>query len=320
MRLWGVLSYALATAAFAVVHAESSGETEISHTNNWAVLVSTSRFWYNYRHMANTLGMYRTVKRLGIPDSQIILMLADDVACNPRNTFPGTVFNNADRALDLYGDSIEVDYRGNEVTVENFLRLLNGRVEAGTPRSKQLLTDDRSNIFIYMTGHGGDKFLKFQDSDEVSAYDIADALQQMWEKRRYREVLFMIDTCQANTMYSKFYSPNILASGSSDVEESSYSHHADNDIGVAVIDRYTYYTLDFLERNVADASSSLSLRDLFDSFDPELIHSHPGIRTDLYPRNLSEVKITDFFGNVRALEMDDHVYRSDELLAFHDDN
>jgi glycosylphosphatidylinositol transamidase (GPIT) subunit GPI8 len=70
--------------------------------------------------------MYRTVKRLGIPDSQIILMLADDIACNPRNSFPGTVFNNADRALDLYGDNIEVDYRGYEVTVENFIRLLTG--------------------------------------------------------------------------------------------------------------------------------------------------------------------------------------------------
>src|SRR5690349_11669063 len=43
------------------------------HTNNWAVLVDTSRFWFNYRHVANTLGIYRTVKRLGIPDSQVHL-------------------------------------------------------------------------------------------------------------------------------------------------------------------------------------------------------------------------------------------------------
>lgn len=44
------------------------------HTNNWAVLVCTSRFWFNYRHIANTLSVYRTVKRLGVPDSNIILM------------------------------------------------------------------------------------------------------------------------------------------------------------------------------------------------------------------------------------------------------
>lgn len=70
--------------------------------------------------------MYRTVKRLGIPDSNIILMLADDVACNPRNIFPATVYNNRDRHLDLYGENVEVDYRGYEVTVENFIRMLTG--------------------------------------------------------------------------------------------------------------------------------------------------------------------------------------------------
>ena len=29
------------------------------HTNNWAVLVDTSRFWFNYRHVANVLSVYR---------------------------------------------------------------------------------------------------------------------------------------------------------------------------------------------------------------------------------------------------------------------
>ncbi len=66
------------------------------------------------------------MKRLGIPDSNIILMLADDIPCNPRNHFPGKVFNNAGRQIDLYGSNIEVDYRGYEVTVENFIRLLTG--------------------------------------------------------------------------------------------------------------------------------------------------------------------------------------------------
>jgi hypothetical protein len=49
----------------------------------------TSRFWFNYRHVANALSVYRVVKRLGVPDSQIILMLADDIACNARNALPG---------------------------------------------------------------------------------------------------------------------------------------------------------------------------------------------------------------------------------------
>ncbi|KAJ9667698.1 glycosylphosphatidylinositol anchor biosynthesis [Coniosporium apollinis] len=278
------------------------------HTSNWAVLVSTSRFWFNYRHLANVLSLYRTVKRLGIPDSQIILMLPDDMACNPRNAFPGTVYNNADRALDLYGDNIEVDYRGYEVTVEAFIRLLTDRVGEDMPRSKRLMTDERSNILVYMTGHGGNEFLKFQDAEEISAFDLADAFEQMWEKKRYHEMLFMIDTCQANTMYSKLYSPSIIATGSSEIDQSSYSHHADADVGVAVIDRYTYYNLDFLETQVTGPGSKKTLGDLFDSYDESKIHSHPSVRYDLFPGGEQEARkrlVMDFFGNVQNVEVED---------------
>ncbi|KAF8609119.1 hypothetical protein BDV93DRAFT_535730 [Ceratobasidium sp. AG-I] len=271
------------------------------HTNNWAVLVCASRYWFNYRHMANALGMYRTVKRLGIPDSNIILMLADDAACNSRNKFPGTVYANPGRQMDLYGDNIEVDYRGYEVTVENFIRVLTGRVEPSLPRSKRLLTDDRSNIFVYMTGHGGNEFLKFQDNEEISAFDIADAFEQMWQKKRYNEILFMIDTCQANTMYSKFYSPNIVATGSSELGENSYSHENDNDIGVAVIDSYTHYVLQYLEQ--INKTSKATMADLFGNYNPVLIKSHAGVRSDLFNRPLSETKVTDFFGGVAQVEV-----------------
>lgn len=277
------------------------------HTSNWAVLVCTSRFWFNYRHLANVLSIYRTVKRLGIPDSQIILMLPDDMACNPRNAFPGTVYSNSDRAVDLYGDNIEVDYRGYEVTVENFIRLLTDRVGDEMPRSKRLLTDERSNILVYMTGHGGNEFLKFQDAEEIGSFDLADAFQQMWEKKRYHEILFMIDTCQANTMYSRLYSPNIIATGSSELDQSSYSHHADNDVGVAVIDRYTYYNLEFLENQVRDLNSRKTVGELFDSYDYEKIHSHAGVRYDLFPGGAEGARsrlITDFFGNIQNVEVD----------------
>ena len=64
-----------------------------------------------------------------------------------------------------------------------------------------------------MTGHGGNEFLKFQDSEELSSQvvlsiyvfyrinnslsnpqDIADAFEHMHEKKRYKEILFAIDT------------------------------------------------------------------------------------------------------------------------------
>ena len=289
-----------------------------AHTSNWAVLVSTSRFWFNYRHLANTLSLYRTVKRLGIPDSQILLMLPDDMACNPRNAFPGTVYSNADRRMDLYGENVEVDYRGYEVTVENFIRLLTDRWEDGVPASKRLQTDEGSNILIYMTGHGGSEFLKFQDAEEISSWDLADAFAQMHEKKRYNELLFMIDTCQANTLYRQFYAPNIIATGSSEEDESSYSHHADNDVGVAVIDRWTYYVLEFLESQVTSPTSEKTLGDLFDSYDFEKIHSNAGVRWDLFHGGKDagrNRKVVDFFGNVQGVEVQGNATERESLKS-----
>ncbi|PCG99343.1 Peptidase C13, legumain [Penicillium occitanis (nom. inval.)] len=301
------LTFAAASIASLLLSCTIPTVVSAEHTSNWAVLVSTSRFWFNYRHLANVLSLYRTVKRLGIPDSQIILMLPDDMACNPRNAFPGTVYSNADRAVDLYGENIEVDYRGYEVTVENFIRLLTDRLDEDVPRSKRLGSDAGSNVLVYMTGHGGDRFLKFQDSEEIGAWDLADAFGQMWEKKRYHELLFMIDTCQANTMYTHFYSPNIIATGSSALDESSYSHHADNDVGVAVIDRWTYYVLEFLETQVTSPNSKLTLGDLFDSYDKSKIHSQPGLRWDLFPGGEQEGRlrtVVDFFGNTQNVQVE----------------
>ncbi|XP_015366863.1 PREDICTED: putative GPI-anchor transamidase [Diuraphis noxia] len=276
-------------------------ECQANHSNNWAVLVDTSRFWFNYRHVANVLSIYRSVKRLGIPDSQIILMVADDMACNPRNPSPATVFNNADQQLNVYGDDVEVDFRGYEVTVENFVRLLTGRLPPDTPRSKQLLTDEGSNILIYLTGHGGDGFLKFQDSEEVTSQELADALEQMWQKRRYHEIFFMIDTCQASSMYEKFYSPNILAMASSLVGEDSLSHHVDPAIGVYIIDRYTFYALKFLEN--VKLKSRISMKSFLGVCPKQDCISTVGVRIDLFHRDLAKVPITDFFGSVRPVEL-----------------
>ncbi len=82
------------------------------------------------------------------------------------------------------GGWAQVDYRGYEVTVENFLRVLTGRHDEAVPKSKRLLSDEGSNVLLYMTGHGGDEFLKFQDAEEIQSRDLADAFAQMHEKRR----------------------------------------------------------------------------------------------------------------------------------------
>ncbi|ORZ35878.1 peptidase C13 family-domain-containing protein [Catenaria anguillulae PL171] len=299
--LW--IACCLVLIALAATTATATPESTTDAHNNWAVLIDSSRFWFNYRHIANTLSLYRTVKRLGIPDDNILLMLADDIACNPRNSLPAKVINNADARLDLYGQGVEVDYRGYEVTAEAVIRLLTDRLSAHFPRSKRLLTDHESRILVFMTGHGGDEFLKFQDAEELGAQDLADAFEQMREARRFKELLFMIDTCQANTMYGPFRSPGIVAAGSSAKGENSYSHHMDMDLGVAVIDRFTYWTLDHLEKLDRRTAGNASLADMFKSFTWDKMHSTVGVREDLFERGFADAKIGEFFAGSRPVKV-----------------
>ena len=46
------------------------------HHDNWAIVVGTSRYWHNYRHTTNPLLLYRFMREHGIPDRNIVLMLA----------------------------------------------------------------------------------------------------------------------------------------------------------------------------------------------------------------------------------------------------
>lgn len=40
-------------------------------------------------------------------------------------------------------------------------------------------------------GHVGDGYLQFQDQEEISSAELADAFQQMWQKKRYLIMLLI---------------------------------------------------------------------------------------------------------------------------------
>lgn len=46
------------------------------------------------------------------------------------------------------------------------------------------------------------------------------------------------------------------------------------------------------------------------------MHSTPGVRSDLFPRSLSEVRLTDFFGGVSQVELSEAVRHPSGEAAF----
>ena len=317
--------------------------TTTTHSNNHAILVDASRFWFNYRHAANTLAIYKTIKRLGIPDENIILMVADDYACNSRNVRAGEVFtDDSGYENNVYTEDIEVDYRGDEVTPANVLRVLldahyfsggggGDETEAerdnglllNLPNSKRLRTDENSNVLFYLTGHGGDEFLKFQDQKEITSMDLQNAFAKMREMKRYNELLFVVDTCQAGTMFKRFNGlRNIIAVASSMKDENSYAHGTRSDIGLAVSDRFTRFLYEYLK---SDNAEDITLREVFQRAQSPQVRQYlmSTVQVDWSNygdgRKLSDVKVGDFFANARNRESRTSNLRTSKISAEEDE-
>eukprot|EP00118_Oscarella_pearsei_P014244 m.120879 g.120879 ORF g.120879 m.120879 type:complete len:231 (+) comp37741_c0_seq33:1684-2376(+) len=78
-------------------------------------------------------------------------------------------------------------------------------------------------------------------------------------------------------------------------------HDPDSEIGVFVVDRWTYYTLQFLEK--VTPASKATVGGLFRSYDVRLVRSTPMFKTNLFERHVDKVLITDFFGSVRNIQL-----------------
>jgi Peptidase C13 family len=288
--------------------------------NNFAVLVDTSRYWFNYRHAVNAATIYRLLRQYGgFTNDRIVYMVADDYTTNPRTPLSLNVLHNANQnkqtpsvhAPDsLYDETTQIDYRQEDVTVANFVRILSGR-------DNVLHSDEQSHILVYLTGHGGNEFLKFRDEEELLASDLRRLVLDM--KGRYKEILIIADTCQAFTL-GKYLNDteNVMLIGSALEGESSYSHHSDPALGLSVIERYTFSVMEFLLSSIQTHETKrkkqaklwsrnntaswypagLSLKQaLVDPYSYEKQRAHIGYTDEAMPRGrkLHQIPLTDFF-------------------------
>ena len=270
-----------------VVHAK--------HTSNHAVIVSSSRYWFNYRHAINALSIYSLLKDNGFDDDHIILMLADEYASNSRNPYKNTMYANGIHSKSLYNENIEIDYRGEDVTVQNLVHVLTGRSPSGAGLPV-LQSDSNSHVLVYLTGHGGDQFFKFQDVEEIMAADLAAAIGQM----HYRELLLVADTCQAFTLGGKLKAPNVTIVASSLKGESSYAYRSDPDLGLSVIERYTHAFTEWVRKNGMKKTLKQSM---VDPYSYQQQRAHIGYSDDLAVRKMTEVMLSDFFQAVEEKDL-----------------
>lgn len=254
--------------------------------------------------MSNVLLMYYQIKRLGIPDERIILMNGMDVLCDARNVYPGRVFASTRNNNNLCDDSVEIDYHDEDVTAENFLNVLTGR-NPHARRGQRLRSDSSSNVLVFLTGHGGDEFMKFHDTEEISSHDLAYALHEMHVKRRYRKLLLILDTCQAATIANHITAPNITIMSSSLKGENSYSYFSNDAVGVSVIDRFVYSVDKFFREQVSSnrhsrtgaLTSSVTFEMLRRDFDTRFLRATPVITSTDVGHSYMKQRLVEYFGD-----------------------
>ena len=256
MRLSALWCGCLAATATTGADAAATATTGADYygEDTWVVVVGASRYFANYRHAGNALAVRKAARRFGVPRDRILVLLAEDPTLDARNPMRGEVYLHANQkftdnlAVDDDGSYADVDYANEEVTPELVRNLLTGRYDVSTPKSKRLDSNEHSNLFVYLTGHGGDEFLKFHDADELSAKELALTFAEMRAKRRFKRCILVVDTCQAGSLFKYLdnSTSGILAMASAKLGENAYASPADATTGVALADRFTEQAIRWL--------------------------------------------------------------------------
>jgi phosphatidylinositol glycan class K len=222
--------------------------------DKFAVVVSSSRYWYNYRHSSNALAIHHVLRKHNIPESNILLFLAQDFTCDCRNIESGSVFYDIERSVDLGGGNPpQIDFTQDSVQPINFLRTLRGEFSPFLPRSQRLVAQSTDEILVFFTGHSGVGFMKFQDLRELPADVLNTALLEMEVKGRFSSMMWISDTCKGAALHKDVEIDNFVAISSSSEDENSYGYQADAQIGVLTSDRFSQFSTKFLLKNLKNS-------------------------------------------------------------------
>lgn len=233
------------------------------HEDNWAVVVSTSDTWINYRHQADALAMYQLLRRHGYADDHIIFVSEDNLAYHPNNIHPGEIKVRPD-GENLHHD-VTVDYRLSDINIGDLKKIMLGD-EAYPAR---LNSTGRDNVIVFWCGHGGWNRLAWGD-DVISAKDVRGIVEAMHTAGRYRRMLFVVDACYSGSIGEACSGvPGALFVTAANAAEPSKADMKDVEMGVWLSNGFTRAF-----QETVDARPGITLRDLYYVLARNTVGSH----------------------------------------------
>lgn len=287
-----------------------------AQADTWALVMSFSAGWENYRHQADALRQFQALRARGIPRDHIVLIGADDLATSPNNALPGQVRNQAN-GPNLYAD-VTYDYKLSDVTAEDVLNILKGQKTATTPTV--LGSTDASDVYVFFSGHGGSggmpvgagsvaEGLAGGATTTLAPADLRGTLCAMQDEKRYRRVLVAVEACYSGAFGSVFDGGLLLGCHGNGVTpgdpllgvmlmtaanpvESSYAAQYDKTLKAWVADQFA----DRLATTLFDNSgTSAPAYDLFTSVARSVSGAHVSLYNEGAYGNATQDTLAEFF-------------------------
>lgn len=256
---------------------------------NWAIVVAGSSGYTNYRHQADTADMWQILKMNGIPESNIISMLYDDVANSPSNPKKGQLFNWPG-GPDVYQGMVK-DYTAGDVTAVNFLKIMKGEDMTGIGSVKTLKSTSEDRVFIAFFDHGAPGLIAFPN-DVLHSNDLNDALNSMYQKGMFKELVFYMEACESGSMFNGILDPKIkvYAMTAADPSESSWACDYDSSVQTYLNDCFSRNHM--LDTRAHD-TGSYTLKQQYESVLASTTKSHVCLYGDM---SYQDEDIALFFG------------------------
>lgn len=229
-------------------------------TDHWAVLISPSTSWANYRHQADVFAMYQLLKKHGYDDDHIIVIAEDNLADSKENAEQsGKIF------VEVGGENVhqgvKVDYHFSDLEPQDIADIMLGKQSERLP--EVLHTTKSSDVLFFWSGHGGDNDGPLWGQEDARAYFGSERIKQiaqtMYEEGKYRRMMFAIETCFSG-IWGKALTgiPDVIAITAANEYEPSKADVQDRELGVFLSNAFARSFRDAINGN-----PSISIRDLY---------------------------------------------------------
>lgn len=251
------------------VSTDISKEENLSSGEYWAVIGALSRDWENYRHQADALTIYQYLKKQGVSDDHIILLIYDDIPTDKRNKKPGEVYHTPGETE--VRKQANPDYIGENVNKQMLQDVLLG---SGEYKDNPLLeSDENATVLIYLSSHGaqGGYLLPGDGKSKISPNEFAEIIQKMADNHKFGKMLVILESCFSGATVQNVTTDQVILMTASSSDETSKATTYDSELSAWLSDEFTSQLVSTLQ----SSPSTLPVRDLYLQIYQSVRSSHP---------------------------------------------